>query len=88
MYNQAIVSAATKKVLAAALKLDPEARAAVAHELLDSLDDTGGPPLSPAWEGEIDRRIQALQEGRLETISSEQVHAELDERRRARRSAK
>jgi putative addiction module component (TIGR02574 family) len=88
MYNHPIVSAATKKVLDAALKLAPEARAEVAHELLESLEDRSAPQLSPAWETEIDRRIQALREGRSQTIPSEQVHAALDQRRRARRSAK
>ena len=78
------MSAATTKVLAAALKLDPEARAAVAQELLDSLDATDGPPLSPSWEAEIDRRIQALREGWSQTLPSGQVHAAIDERRRAR----
>ena len=88
MYNQSVVSAATKKVLDAALKLAPEARAEVAHELLESLEGSGYGQLSPAWDAEIDRRIEAFRAGRLETFPAEQVFAEIEERRRARRATK
>jgi putative addiction module component (TIGR02574 family) len=82
------VSAATKKVLEAALRLDLDGQAIVANLLFKNIEDAGERPLSPAWEAEINRRIQALREGRVETIPAEKVFADLDRRLRARRSAK
>jgi putative addiction module component (TIGR02574 family) len=92
MYNLSTVSGAAKEVLKAALKLGPKSRAAVAEELLESLEGSGYGKLSPAWEAEIDRRIADIEAGRVQTIPAEQVHAEIDQdlreirrRKRARR---
>jgi putative addiction module component (TIGR02574 family) len=52
-------------VLADALRLEPDARAEVAAELLASLDGPADPDAEAAWDAEIDRRIQAIEAGTI-----------------------
>jgi putative addiction module component (TIGR02574 family) len=50
-------------VLAEALRLDVDARAEVAAELLASLDGPTDPDAEAAWVLEIERRIAAIEAG-------------------------
>jgi putative addiction module component (TIGR02574 family) len=50
-------------VLADALRLEPDARAEVAAELLASLDGPADPDAEAAWDAEIERRIAAIEAG-------------------------
>lgn len=52
-------------VLAEALRLDDDARAELASELLASLDGPAEPDAAAAWDAEIDRRIEAIEAGRI-----------------------
>jgi putative addiction module component (TIGR02574 family) len=52
-------------VLADALRLEPNARAEVAAELLASLDGPSDPDAEAAWDAEIERRIQAIEAGTI-----------------------
>jgi putative addiction module component (TIGR02574 family) len=52
-------------VLADALRLDDDARAALAAELLASLDRPDDPDATQAWDAEIERRIEAIEAGRI-----------------------
>jgi len=52
-------------VLAEALRLDDEARAELAAELLASLDGPIDPDASQAWDAEIERRIEAIESGQI-----------------------
>ena len=45
------------------LRLEPDARAEVAAELLASLDGPADPDAEAAWDVEIERRIQAIESG-------------------------
>lgn len=56
------------KLLEEALKLPPEARAALAGSLLDSLDDTVDEDAVSAWEEEIARRVHELDSGGVRRI--------------------
>lgn len=59
------MSKTTHDVLADALRLQPDARAELAAELLASLD---GPPDADgeaAWDAEIDRRVAAIEAGTI-----------------------
>jgi putative addiction module component (TIGR02574 family) len=56
---------ATKAVLADALRLDPDERAALATELLASLDGPADPDAEAAWAAEIRRRVDAIEAGAL-----------------------
>jgi hypothetical protein len=53
-------------VLAAALRLEPDARAEAAAELLASLDGPADPDAEAAWDAEIDRRIAAIEAGTMQ----------------------
>jgi putative addiction module component (TIGR02574 family) len=50
----------TTKLLEEALKLPPEARAALAGSLIDSLDEVVEEDAEAAWAAEISRRLQEL----------------------------
>lgn len=54
---------AAEAVLADALRLDLEARAEVAAELLASLDGPADPDAEAAWAVEIERRVTAIEAG-------------------------
>ncbi len=59
------MSKAVQTVLADALRLEPDARAEVAAELLASLDGPVDPDAEAAWDAEIDRRIEAIDAGAI-----------------------
>ena len=59
------VTKAAEAVLADALRLDLEARAEVAAELLASLDGPADPDANAAWALEIERRVAAIEAGAL-----------------------
>jgi hypothetical protein len=54
---------AVADVLADALRLEPDARAEVAAELLASLDGPADPDANAAWDSEIELRIHAIESG-------------------------
>lgn len=74
------MSKATRSVLADALRLEPDARAEVAAELLASLDGPAEPDAEAAWDAEIDRRVAAIESGtiRLEPWADVKRRIELD----------
>ena len=57
------------KLLEAALKLPPEARAAIAGSLLDSLDTTVDSDAEGKWEEEIARRLKDLDSSSSRVVS-------------------
>jgi putative addiction module component (TIGR02574 family) len=52
-------------VLADALRLDEDARAELAAEVLASLDGPADPDAETAWDAEIERRIAAIEAGTI-----------------------
>jgi putative addiction module component (TIGR02574 family) len=65
-------------VLADALRLDDEARAALATELLGSLDGPADPDAESAWDAEIERRIAAIEAGTIQLEPWEQVRHRIE----------
>ncbi len=55
-------------LLKEALKLPPEARAALAGSLLDSLDQEVDEDAETAWHAEIDRRLKNLDSGKVKPV--------------------
>ncbi len=55
-------------LLKEALKLPPEARAALAGSLLDSLDQEVDEDAENAWHTEIDRRLKNLDSGKVKPV--------------------
>ena len=56
------------KILDEALRLPPEARAAIADSLLDSLDTAVDPDAEEAWGKELRERIRKLDSGESKAI--------------------
>ena len=75
-----------REILEAALKLAPNERAAIASEIIESLEDSGYGQLSPAWEDEIQRRLREVEAGRAESIPAERVFTEVEAELQARRA--
>ena len=69
-----MLKAALKAVEAAALQLSAEDRAEMIERLIDTLNL---PPLHPAWEAEITRRVAEIDAGIVECVPADQVFAEL-----------
>jgi len=57
------------EILKDALNLPPEARAALAGSLLDSLEQAIDEDAEAAWEGEIGTRLKELDEGKVRPVS-------------------
>ena len=62
------MSPSTEKLLDDALRLPPEARAALACQLLDSLDPEVDEDTEAAWAREIARRLNELDSGQVKAI--------------------
>jgi putative addiction module component (TIGR02574 family) len=69
------MGASLETVEAAALQLSVEERAALIERLIDTV--LPPPPLHPAWEAEIARRIEEMDAGLVEAIPAEQVFADM-----------
>lgn len=65
-------------LLADALRLDDDARAELAAELLASLDGPADPDAESAWDAEIERRIAAIEAGAIQLEPWEQVKRRID----------
>jgi putative addiction module component (TIGR02574 family) len=73
------MSSAAKAILEATLKLDPQERARIAHELIVSLDE--GPTedgVEAAWEQELERRAGEIDSGAVKLEPWSKLRQELD----------
>jgi putative addiction module component (TIGR02574 family) len=66
-------------VLADALRLDDDARAELAAELLASLDGPADPNAETAWDAEIERRIAAIEAGTIPLESWDEVRRRIEQ---------
>jgi putative addiction module component (TIGR02574 family) len=64
-------------ILKQALRLPPEARAALAGSLLDSLDEPLDLDAESAWEAEIAARIREIDEGKVTLIPWAEARARI-----------
>jgi putative addiction module component (TIGR02574 family) len=69
------MSATLETVEAAALQLSAEERAELIERLIDTV--LPAPPLHPAWEAEIARRLDEMDAGLVEYIPAEKVLADM-----------
>jgi len=67
------------EILKEALKLPPEARAALAGTLLDSLDESVDRNAESAWEAEIVMRLKEIDEGKINMIPWAEARARIAE---------
>ena len=68
----------------AGMSLPPDVRRHVALRLLESLEDIEDESVDDEWMIEISRRVDDLMSGRLRTVPSDQVFADIVARRAAR----
>jgi len=73
-------SGALKHALDIALELPPTERAALAHDLLASLDGPADADAAEAWEAEITARLDDLQSGKVETVEADEALRRIDAR--------
>ena len=59
----------SRQLLAEALRLSDEERAALAGELIQSLDSEVDPDAEAAWSGEIRARVDRVDAGTAKTVS-------------------
>jgi len=78
-YNDPM-SEEVSELLKKALALPPEARAALAGSLLDSLDETVDAEVEALWENEIAKRVEELDAGRAKTIPWPEVRRRVREK--------
>jgi putative addiction module component (TIGR02574 family) len=64
-------------ILKQALRLPPEARAALAGSLIDSLDEPLDLDAESAWEAEIAARIREIDEGKVTLIPWAEARARI-----------
>jgi len=72
------MSTTFESVLADALRLDAEARAEIAAELLASLDAPADPEAVAAWAEEIERRVAKLNAGEAKLESWDDVRRRIE----------
>ncbi|MFN7985146.1 MAG: addiction module protein [Vicinamibacterales bacterium] len=72
------MTATTAAVLAEALRLDEEARAELASELLASLDGPADADAARAWATEIERRVAAIEDGTASLEPWDEVRGRID----------
>ncbi len=74
------MNASLESVEAAAMQLSAEERAELIERLIDTV--LPPPPLSAAWQAEIERRISDMDSGRTQPVPAEEVFAKIDEKLR------
>jgi putative addiction module component (TIGR02574 family) len=65
-------------ILKLAMPLPPEARAALAGSLLDSLDENLDRDTETAWEAEIASRMREIDEGKVRLIPWAEARARIE----------
>ena len=61
-----------------ALNLRIEERAALAEELLASLEELSETEAARLWEDEAQRRLELYREGRAQAVPEDQLHANVE----------
>jgi putative addiction module component (TIGR02574 family) len=77
-------SATLKHALDIALELPETERAALAHDLLVSLDGAADADATQAWEAEVTRRLDDLESGEVQTVEADEALRRIDARLRRR----
>ncbi|TPV95420.1 MAG: addiction module protein [Myxococcales bacterium FL481] len=69
--------ASSAEIMALALSLEPETRAALAFSLLESVDDTDD-DVAEAWSTEIGKRVEDVRQGSVKTVPWSDVEAKAE----------
>jgi putative addiction module component (TIGR02574 family) len=71
------MSISAEALLDSALKLPSEDRARIAAELIASLDGTPEAGVEAAWDAEVERRIEQVDQGKVQLLDWNAVKAEV-----------
>lgn len=71
-----------KDIAAEVLELPLTARAELASQLLDSLDDLTEAEADQLWADEAERRYEAYKAGEMESVSADELFARLRSRKK------
>lgn len=82
------MTASFDTVLQDALMLPLEERSLIASRLIESVDDVDDFDLSPAWNAEIDRRMESIKNGTAKLIPHDEVMASVRQQLEQLRVAK
>ncbi len=77
-----MVNTTYDEIFGAALALPPGLRAMLAEHLLKSLDASEQAEIDALWVNEVEKRVQAIEQGNVPPIPGEQVLRELRSRNR------
>jgi putative addiction module component (TIGR02574 family) len=66
-----------RKLYEEAMKLDPDERAALTGLLIESLDPESEEGVEEVWVAEIERRMEELDKGLVQTVPWEELRARL-----------
>ncbi len=77
-----IIVMSTADIRDAAMKLTPEEKARLAEELLASLDVPDQAEIDAAHAEEAERRIDALDSGKTQSVPADEVFRDLEARKR------
>lgn len=77
-----------ERILTEAMDLSIKERAAIAEQLIRSLDGPADDDhnVEQAWDQEIKKRIDEIDSGKVEMIPWEKVQADIEEKLRAKRN--
>lgn len=75
-------SATLKRALDLALELPESERAALAYDLIASLDGPADVGAQHAWEAEIAKRLDELESGNAPTVDADEALRRIDDRLR------
>jgi len=82
-YNRAMSKVQTvESIEQAALQLRPEARAKLAHSLVESLGTLSRAQLEALWLDEVERRDDELESGKVRSIPGEEVFSRIESKYR------
>ena len=74
-WPQGLTALTTDELKREALRMDPQARADLAHELLASLDSLSEAEIERLWLDEAERRNAEIEAGRVTPVPAEEVFA-------------
>ena len=75
-------STTLQRALDLALELPENERAALAHDLIASLDGPTDPGAQQAWEAEITKRLDEVETGNARTVDADEALRRIDDRLR------
>eukprot|EP01031_Cornospumella_fuschlensis_P052436 gene52436-64094_t len=82
------MTATFNSVLEQALQLPVEDRSRIASRLIESVDEADDVELSPAWQAEIENRLESIRQGTAKLVPHDEVMAGVRRKLAAQSAAK